>query len=166
MGETSLEEEAALHLGNLLARIHRDGGHYQGKHGTEKAVADADSIVANLFVDLDDARAEAKKYHDALVARHGGEPIALLGELDAARAEVERWKNRANKVALAQAESFAAGNLAVDRQADSRRTVFACGQIDGLKVCLLPREHPGDHRFQRVVPAAMEGKSEPDKEDQ
>ena len=38
----------------------------------------------------DAARAEAKKYHDALVARHGGEPIALLSELDAARAEVER----------------------------------------------------------------------------
>jgi len=28
-------------LNNLLAYIHRDGGHYQDKHGTEKAVADA-----------------------------------------------------------------------------------------------------------------------------
>ena len=37
------------HLNNLLARIHRDGGHYQGQHGTDKAVADADLIVARLY---------------------------------------------------------------------------------------------------------------------
>lgn len=30
---------------------------------------------------------ERDKYHDALIARHGGEPIALLSELDEARAE-------------------------------------------------------------------------------
>jgi len=36
------------HLGNLLARIHRDGGHYQDKHGTAKAVADADAIICQL----------------------------------------------------------------------------------------------------------------------
>jgi len=28
-------------LGNLLAVIHRDGGHYEAEHGTEKACADA-----------------------------------------------------------------------------------------------------------------------------
>ena len=28
-------------LGNLLAVIHRDGGHYESEHGTEKACADA-----------------------------------------------------------------------------------------------------------------------------
>lgn len=28
-------------LGNLLAIIHRDGGHYESEHGTEKACADA-----------------------------------------------------------------------------------------------------------------------------
>lgn len=31
--------------------------------------------------------AERDRYRDALVARHGGEPLALLSELDAARAE-------------------------------------------------------------------------------
>ena len=36
-------------LRNLLARIHRDGGHYTEAHGLEKAVADADVIVARLF---------------------------------------------------------------------------------------------------------------------
>lgn len=33
-------------LGELLATIHRDGGHYQATHGTEKAVADAHAIIA------------------------------------------------------------------------------------------------------------------------
>ncbi|MBV5322597.1 MAG: hypothetical protein JZU60_02030 [Ilumatobacteraceae bacterium] len=40
------------HLGNLLAVIHRDGGHYQDAHGTDKAVADAMLIVPNLIADL------------------------------------------------------------------------------------------------------------------
>lgn len=33
--------EARTRLGDLLAVIHRDGGHYQEKHGTAKAVEDA-----------------------------------------------------------------------------------------------------------------------------
>lgn len=36
-------------LGDLLAVIHRDGGHYQSDHGTEKAVADAHSKWADLI---------------------------------------------------------------------------------------------------------------------
>lgn len=36
------------HLSNLLARIHRDGGHYEAEHGTEKAVAEADKRIAEL----------------------------------------------------------------------------------------------------------------------
>lgn len=42
-----LETQQAL--GNLLARIHRDGGHYQQKHGTRKAIEDAEKIVCNFF---------------------------------------------------------------------------------------------------------------------
>jgi hypothetical protein len=41
------------HLGNLLARIHRDGGHYESEHGTDKAAEDADLIVANLYGQVD-----------------------------------------------------------------------------------------------------------------
>lgn len=36
------------HLRNLLARIHRDGGHYTAAHGIDKAVKDADLLVTNL----------------------------------------------------------------------------------------------------------------------
>lgn len=34
---------------DLLARVHRDGGHYVGIHGIDTALADADEIVANLL---------------------------------------------------------------------------------------------------------------------
>jgi hypothetical protein len=33
-------------LGNLLCRIHRDGGHYIAEHGWRKAIDDADAICA------------------------------------------------------------------------------------------------------------------------
>jgi hypothetical protein len=33
------------HLGNLLAVIHRDGGHYRSEHGDEKATSDAIAAV-------------------------------------------------------------------------------------------------------------------------
>ena len=38
-------------LSSLLARVHRDGGHYEAAHGTEKAWADADEIVARIYAD-------------------------------------------------------------------------------------------------------------------
>jgi len=45
-------EADAQRLSNLLARIHRDGGHYEVEHGTDKAVADADLKVAQAYADL------------------------------------------------------------------------------------------------------------------
>lgn len=39
------------------------------------------------------AERERDRYRDALIAKHGGEPVALLAELDAARAEVERLRS-------------------------------------------------------------------------
>jgi hypothetical protein len=41
-------EADAQAMSNLLARIHRDGGHYESEHGQIKAVDDADLIVAKL----------------------------------------------------------------------------------------------------------------------
>jgi len=41
--------EAEKWLGELLAIIHRDGGHYQAQHGDEKAVNDAHVILARMF---------------------------------------------------------------------------------------------------------------------
>lgn len=44
---------AQQYLSNLLARIHRDGGHYESEHGTKQAVFDADIIVADLYAEKD-----------------------------------------------------------------------------------------------------------------
>jgi len=44
-------------LDNLLAVIHRDGGHYQAAHGREKAVVDAMQIVLGLIADREGIRA-------------------------------------------------------------------------------------------------------------
>ena len=46
-------EPKAKMLSNLLARIHRDGGHYEAEHGTKRAVDDADTKVAKLNALLD-----------------------------------------------------------------------------------------------------------------
>lgn len=42
--------------------------------------------------------AERDRYRDALVARHGGEPLALLSELDAARAERDAVRQELNEL--------------------------------------------------------------------
>lgn len=39
----------ARRLSNLLAVIHRDGGHYEAEHGAEKACADAEALVIALL---------------------------------------------------------------------------------------------------------------------
>lgn len=48
------------HLSGLLARVHRDGGHYEQKHGTDKARWDADEIVANLTAENAGLREDVK----------------------------------------------------------------------------------------------------------
>lgn len=68
---------ARARLSNLLARIHRDGGHYEVQHGTAKAVVDADEIV------VEDRQAYVSWRDTAL---------ATAEERDEARAEVERLK--------------------------------------------------------------------------
>jgi hypothetical protein len=56
------EQEAdSKALGELLAVIHRDGGHYQEEKGTTKAVEDAHAVWAGLLDERDDARAAAKR---------------------------------------------------------------------------------------------------------
>ena len=37
---------------DLLAVIHRDGGHYTEKHGLEKSVEDAKKEIANMDIEL------------------------------------------------------------------------------------------------------------------
>ena len=39
-------------IGNLLAVIHRDGGHYQSEHGLDKAIADAQDRICDTRAGL------------------------------------------------------------------------------------------------------------------
>lgn len=48
-------DEAREHLGNLLAIIHGDGGHYQAEHGNEKATTDAIAKYYELRARHDEA---------------------------------------------------------------------------------------------------------------
>lgn len=52
--------------GDLLAVIHRDGGHYIKEHGFEKAIADAENVVHTLRKDLDEARTFGEEVSDIL----------------------------------------------------------------------------------------------------
>lgn len=76
------------HCKNLLARIHRDGGHYLEKHGVEKAVADADTVVAWLLQGKPPSRilkrvigcARCGETHFDLPTRDFASPIQLGGD--------------------------------------------------------------------------------------
>ena len=49
-------------LGELLAVLHADGGHYRYEHGTEKAVADAITKYYELVKQLAEYKADAAKW--------------------------------------------------------------------------------------------------------
>ena len=70
---------------DLLARIHRDGGHYVTEHGIEKACEDADVLVAGLNADGSDPRDQG----EALARRLHAEREAVVAELDRTRDEVD-----------------------------------------------------------------------------
>jgi hypothetical protein len=51
-------------LGNILARIYRDGGQHMVQHGTDEAVRAADDVLAGWITAVD----ERDRYRDALIA--------------------------------------------------------------------------------------------------
>ena len=62
-------DEARRDLGEILAIIHRDGGHYTGEHGISKSVADAHATWAAVVREREEAQAELaflrKEYGEA-----------------------------------------------------------------------------------------------------
>lgn len=109
-------DEAIRHLGELLAVIHRDGGHYQAEHGAAKAAEDAMSKLSSLWCELYDLRGEYE------------ETAALFGawKQRAEQAESERDEARAalaaeiaqTTVALAR---YAAAHDQAERERDEAR---------------------------------------------
>ena len=59
-------EKAEDHLGNLLALLHRDGGHYQGEHGTDNAVGEATMAWSELILRAEKAEADLAAARAAL----------------------------------------------------------------------------------------------------
>ena len=59
-------DEARRDLGEILAVIHRDGGHYTGEHGLSQSVADAHATWAVVVRERDTARAEVERLRAAL----------------------------------------------------------------------------------------------------
>ena len=82
---------------DLLARIHRDGGHYVLQHGVVKALDDADKIVATLFLERDELMTELELVRRSLkldgVGGTDAEKVArLVSERDRLRVQVARLR--------------------------------------------------------------------------
>ena len=60
-------DEARHALHEILAVIHRDGGHYTGKHGIAKSVEDAHAAWAAMMREMDKLRAERRQLRARLV---------------------------------------------------------------------------------------------------
>lgn len=66
--------------------------------GEGREARDDETVEAFVLGYVKRIEAERDKYHDALIARHGGEPIALLSELDEARAERDALRADAERL--------------------------------------------------------------------
>jgi hypothetical protein len=69
-------DEARRELGEILAVIHRDGGHYTGEHGISKSVADAHATWAVMVRERDEARAEVEVLRRERDDLHGAVMLA------------------------------------------------------------------------------------------
>jgi len=69
-------DEARRDLGEILAIIHRDGGHYTGEHGISKSVADAHATWAAMVAERDELKAKLEAELPAMWR----EDIASLNE--------------------------------------------------------------------------------------
>jgi len=58
-------DRLSTELANLLAVIHRDGGHYQAEHGTVKAVEEAKATVFRERAELAALRKAMQEFHDS-----------------------------------------------------------------------------------------------------
>lgn len=75
------------HLNDLLAVIHRDGGHYQEEHGTHKAVVDAIAVIHADRAAIEAAEREGfERARDQIATR------AYAWGLDALTAEIRAMK--------------------------------------------------------------------------
>jgi hypothetical protein len=92
-------DEARRDLGEILAIIHRDGGHYTGEHGISKSVADAHATWAAMVRERDEARADFDSLEDdaakVVLAYRNGDKIELDEAVEslASNGRPQWWEN-------------------------------------------------------------------------
>jgi hypothetical protein len=96
--------EAERHLGNLLAIIHGDGGHYQGEHGSAKATEDAIARVYEIRAERDAAQQRVSVQRKALLKTDA----FLRTHWVTSAIDVATFRALADAVAFALAENAAA----------------------------------------------------------
>lgn len=94
-GLRASKEQVLGSLLNLLAVIHRDGGHHTAKVGLGASVADATALVLSLRSDLDEVRGQviSGAYMERVPMFRQGYPVHELEEVVTA-AEVTGYVSR------------------------------------------------------------------------
>jgi hypothetical protein len=122
----SQRDEARAELGEILAVIHRDGGHHTGEHGISKSVADAHATWAAVVRDRDEARDELAKtsadFRDVWESRD-----KVIEERDRARQACNAYWHDLTRIALLCAQTDDEYPLkAVERTVRERDEAHAC----------------------------------------
>jgi uncharacterized coiled-coil DUF342 family protein len=71
-------DEARRALGEILAVIHRDGGHHTGEHGITQSVADAHATWAAMVQERDGARDDAERIRRKAITAQSERDHALV----------------------------------------------------------------------------------------
>ncbi len=102
----SERDEARRDLGEILAVIHRDGGHHTGEHGISKSVADAHATWAAVMRQLDDVASRARRACQVLVAEIGADgPADVDAAAERTAAEIRDLRDQVDDLRAAQEES-------------------------------------------------------------
>ncbi|EPV8688309.1 hypothetical protein ACWAUP_001982 [Pseudomonas aeruginosa] len=130
-------ETVAQQVGDLLAVIHRDGGHYQDEHGIAKAIIDAKEVVNQDRIDLNEwqhaaetADSGAKKLADYAVQLEGKiaskHPEQAGGDERAADE-----KPRATRCPDCGEHDLMPGDICACGYETDPATGYACSECDG-----------------------------------
>jgi hypothetical protein len=111
-------------LGNLLAIIHRDGGHHTGRVGYRQSVDDAHKIWAGLMTRIEALERELAEARDPALR-------ALNGDFDVERGE---YYSRGRREALEEAERLAVEKAEKYRASykDVRSVHAGSSHVEGL----------------------------------
>jgi chromosome segregation ATPase len=146
------------HLGNLLAVIHRDGGHYQGEVGTEQAAKVAEKIVCDLrtdkkqleqWLELAEAERDALKHTNA----------AMHDELEEAHDEALDLRLQRDEANAKPADPWGACQKEIDRLRAALRKYGRHSPVDGITP-MCERDKHSDYPCTCGFEDALEGGGE------